>query len=472
MCYSPIVHADCPCNEVVSIRNRVIGVVPKPSILAIVNLRQTLRRMARYLGVVTPIERDVFYKAYAGSKRRAYEAAAASLDEYPINRRDSRIDMFVKCERINPCEKRNPDPRPISARNKRYVLSIGVWLKPLEHRLYKCKFGFRSRIIVKGMNPTARATLLYKKLGWFDEPICVSLDCSRWDKHVSMELLMLEHAFYNSKCNDPELAKLLSWQLVNRCRTRHGIKYVARGRRMSGDYNTALGNCLLMTTMVITAMEHTGLHYDVMDDGDDCLLILEKRDENVLKMLPTVFLTFGQELKIENVATTPEQVLFCQSKLLYMDPGWKFVRNPVKVLSNASTGFLKLRDARLRRKMLYAVGICELTLNLGVPVLQTFACKLMKLGMECDVRQLLDNAPDYQDMAYRVRGLTLVKDAQDVKVATRLSFTRAFGMSVREQVDTEMVITQWNPDVFDEYEVPYDICHELGVAMDISLTGL
>lgn len=466
-------HAECPCNEVISIRNRVIGVVPKPTPLGLSKLYHTLKQMRRCVGPVSPISYSEFYQNYTGSKRKAYEEAAKTLGAYPICKRDSQINMFVKCERINPIEKVNPDPRPISARNKRYVLSVGVWLKPLEHQVYKSRFGFRSRVIVKGLNPTERAKLLVRKWSQFDSPVVLSIDCSRWDKHVSRELLLLEHGFYNSRCNDSELAKLLSWQLINRCKSRTGIRYTVCGRRMSGDYNTALGNCLLMTAMVKAYMDPLGIHYDMMDDGDDCLIIVEKKDEHMLIDITNSFLQFGHEVKLENRAECLESVVFCQSSPIEIRPqSWKFVRNPVKVMSNATSGFLKLRNVSLRSKMFYAIGSCELALNIGVPVLQEFALKLISLGTPVDVHKLLDNSSDFQDMAYRVRSVPLDQVPVEITETARLDFMTAFGITVQEQYDIENVIRRWNPDIFSEYEIPHCYLRELRIAADISLTGV
>jgi len=427
--------------------------------------------MARTIKPVQPLTYEEFFSNYAGSKRRAYESARDSLNIYPIAKKDAQINMFVKSERINPIVKCNPDPRPISARNKRYVLEIGRWLKPLEHAVYKNKFGFPSRVIVKGMNQVQRANLLIRKTERFDEYVVFSLDCSRWDKHVSYELLQLEHSFYNSKCRDPLLARLLSWQLINRCKTRNGIRYTTRGKRMSGDYNTALGNCLLMTAMAINVFDAIGIKYDIMDDGDDCLIIIERRDMHRVVGLPSVFLDFGQELKVENKAYNLESVVFCQSSPVNVQGTWKFVRNPYKVLSNSTTGFIKLRDQRMRRKMFYAIGSCELALNVGVPILQALALKLISLGVVCDVRKMLDGNPDFQDMAYRVKGYALNVRPNIIDTTTRLSFMNAFGITITEQLDIETVIELWNPDIFDEYEVPVDYCHILRCAMDCSSTG-
>jgi hypothetical protein len=427
--------------------------------------------MSKFIEPINELSYEDFYADYRGGKRKAYEQAAFSLTQYPVEHKDSYVSMFVKCERVDPITKNNPDPRPISARTKRYVLSIGVWLKPLEHVVYRNKFGYPHRIIVKGMNPFERAKLLVKKMAHFDEPIVFSLDCSRWDKHVSKEMLQLEHGFYNSCIGDPQLARLLSWQLVNRCRSRCGTNYIVNGRRMSGDYNTALGNCLLMTAMTINIFKSVGIHHDIMDDGDDCLVIIEREDMHKIRNIAACYLDFGHEVKIEHIAHEIESVIFCQSSPVYDGANWRFVRNPWKILSNATTGFLKLRDPKLRKKMLYAIGVCELSLNYGMPILQDFCLKLMSLGEECDVREVLSSDPNFQDLYYRTKNVPLNPKVSDITTATRLSFTNAFFVTHGEQLDIESIIRNWDPDIFDEFELPYDWLVTIRSAADVVLSG-
>jgi len=207
---TPSVHADCICNEYISVCNRVLGKVPKPTPSAIISLRRTMKSMLKYMQPVVPITNEEFIEPYTGPKRKGYLQAAKSLEADPINAFDARVKCFVKCERINMIEKDNPDPRMISYRSKRYVLEVGKYLKPLEHQLYTKKFWLKSRVIVKGLNPTERAKLLVKKMERFQQPLVLSLDCSRWDKHVSPEMLKLEHWFYWRLTRSKYLRWLLS----------------------------------------------------------------------------------------------------------------------------------------------------------------------------------------------------------------------------------------------------------------------
>lgn len=48
---------------------------------------------------------------------------------------------------------------------------------------------------------------------------------------------------------------------------------------MSGDMNTALGNCMLMCCLIISYLESKNIKYDFINNGDDAVLFLERKHE-------------------------------------------------------------------------------------------------------------------------------------------------------------------------------------------------
>jgi len=242
---------------------------------------------------------------------------------------------------------------------------------------------------------------------------------------------------------------------------------------MSGDYNTALGNCLLMTAMAFNVFQSLGIKYDIMDDGDDCLIIIDKRDRSKLDCLPQRFLDFGHELKVENLAEYIEDVRFCQSAPIYDGVRWRFVRDYKKVLANAATGFAKLRDVTQRRRMLYAIGVCELSLNRGIPVLQELALKLISLGERPTegVKEYLDKDPLFKDLSYRVRNINLCEQGEEIAIQTRWSFYRAFKLTNAQQEMMEDTLRDWRPDIFATDLLPFDQAATERLPDDIVLAG-
>jgi hypothetical protein len=296
--------------------------------------------------------------------------------------------------------------------------------------------------------------------------VVLSLDASRFDKHVSLELLEIEHSVYLMCNNDPEFRKLLSWQLYNSGITTQGIRYYVRGRRMSGDMNTALGNCLLMLLMCVAIMEPLRVQFDLLDDGDDCLLIVERRDlARTREVLPGGFTDCGMTIKIENVASEMEMIEWCQARPVQVGSGYRFVRDPSKVLSTALGGSKYFTSTGGRARLVNSVGLAELALNRGVPVLQEFALALIRnSGTDAVMTwQAIDSL--YFRLKYELEEMHL-HDLSTVRAApitdtTRLSFFKAFGIGVDDQLAIEHALSTWQFNIDGEVELPseFDNAH-------------
>lgn len=450
--FVPFMHHDCIHNQLVAVHNRVCGRVPVPTSDGLARLKVAARRVAALLPITTPEDYYVMPMRYGGSKRTRYLQATDEVMAQGVSKGDSTIKMFVKSERLQPDEaKPNPDPRAIQFRNAKYCIELARFLKPIEEHLYALSgvgVGVpETRCIAKGLNQVERAELLARKMAFFDDVVVVSLDASRFDQHVDREVLKVEHWIYLQCCHDNFFALLLEWQLDNTCFSSRGMKYKVSGKRMSGDMNTALGNCIVMIVMLIASMGWCR-KWDVLDDGDDVLVLIERRDLEKVKGLGKPFLDYGHELKVENVASVIEKVVFCQSQTIEFEEGrYKMIRNPWKVLSCALTGVKYFNQAGARAKLLYSIGLCELVLGLGVPVLQSFALAILR---NCGVDRQLDLPPDGSLMSrvkreLRTLGLkTLTRvDPQPVRMCARISFELAFGMSVQEQIRVESKLDGW-----------------------------
>lgn len=410
----------------------MIGYVPAPTrVEPLVNIAH---RLGRGLHVQPPIPFSEVGNYFTGRKRTKYHEAAMTLYTRPCVRKDAFINAFVKAEKITDPSK---DPRMIQFRTARYCAEISTYLKRLEHSLYQLRgeqVGFgHGRLIAKGLNQIERAALLRRKLDAFQSPIVRSLDCSRWDQHCSAELLGVEHVAYLAAIPDERFAELLSWQIRNIGRTSGGIVYKCLGGRMSGDMNTALGNCLLMIILLADISERTGWSFDILDDGDDCLFICEK-DLNV-ERLPALFLDYGHELKLENETADFSKILFCQSKPVFDGIGYKFVRRPDRVLGYGITSIRNVQHAKAQAKLVYTMGLAELALDVGVPVLQEYAVMLMRCAGTTQTLNLDDDGL-LARMRREVRTIGPLRKLKprQITLEARLSFAEAFGISPWEQV--------------------------------------
>lgn len=449
--YRPNCHQGCVWNEYISIHNRVCGLVPVPTSHGLTDLARVAGRIAKRLGVVPSQDINLLPMHYSGAKRTRYLQAVEDLRMYPITPRDAAIKAFVKAEKTDFSSKENPDPRMIQARSMRYNCALAQYLKPVEERIYRYTRPENPDTLVFGkcLNQVERAKLLKKKMAQFKKPVVVSLDCKRFDQHVAKEQLKIEHRVYTSCNRSAEFSRLLRMQLQNKGITASGIKYVTDGKRMSGDLNTASGNCTVMFIMVEACMEKLRIfHWDCLDDGDDCLVIMESKQLNWFKRrCETIFLSYGHEIKVENVAYNIVDVEWCQSKPIEYAPGlYKFVRKPNKVLSGACTGNTHWHQGD-RKSYMHTIGLCELVLNVGVPVVQEFALALIRNANTDKVLELSDN----DSLMYKVRKEMrlynmnqLVKlRAQPITLEARMSFEQAFGWPVSLQVEYEDRLRGW-----------------------------
>lgn len=432
-------HNNCLCNEEISLRNRVLFNTPQPTLDFARSARELAHRIGSYLGRHVPADGEWIQK-YSGRKLTMYRNAAADLLIEPFSRRDRYIKSFIKPEKISDPHR---DPRTIQARSPRYNLVLGNYLKPIEHRLYNIK-GHRNlrkwlpsgRLIAKGLDLRARAYLCRRKFHQFAQPVCFSIDASRFDAHVSQTLLEIEHSVYK-RCypGDRLLQQVLDLQLVNRGHTSGGIKYVCPGGRMSGDMNTALGNCLLM--LIITAVTMRSLGYqpnqwNMLCDGDDTLVFLDRRQAARFEaQFAERFARAGMTIKLEGKAHDLHEISFCQGRIVECADGLKFVQQPVRSMSRSLVSTRHYQHLKGVDKILSMIGHCELAINMGVPVLQAFALSMIRNSGGATPAQSYSGRIWKAQREWKAHGGIVTP--LPITMAARLTFEQAFGIDLFEQ---------------------------------------
>jgi hypothetical protein len=319
---------------------------------------------------------------YSGVKQAAYVSALSSMmmDYTEVS---SSINAFMKVEKVE-IAKLDTNPRAIQYRGKQYNLCLGQYIKAIENALYVQKFQ-GVHIFAKSRNVIQRASDIKRLWEVFGEDtVCISIDCSRWDQHHSYELLQLEHMFYTSLIDDPLFKRLLLKQLKNRGKF-HGAfhtrcKYLVRGLRMSGDSNTALGNCVTMYLLLCAGLR--GFNFRMYDDGDDCLVFIHKKDLECVKVrLKTFFAQVGHNLKLETIAYTIQQVRFCKSGLINYGDIDCMIRDPMKSLA---TILISKRNPLAPGFKQYLSGVARqmLVVNRGVPVVEVLCRRILSFGFD------------------------------------------------------------------------------------------
>jgi len=360
---------------------------PKPSHLtfstALKEVHEFFRNRVPY---ANPLTARQFAESYQARRRTRYEQACDSLILNPISRKDANIDAFVKAEKYNFTAKQNPAPRIIQPRNPRYIVESGRYVKPIEKKIYKLIDElFGAPTIFKGLNADDRGRALHGHWLDFKRPVAIGLDAKRFDQHVSPAALRWEHDIYKLFYpRDKFFAKLLDWQTVNRgfARCVDGVvKYTVHGCRMSGDTNTALGNCLLMSSMVYSYLVSIGVRGKLANDGDDCVVIVESSDVKAFQSgLHDYFIKLGFYMEVEEPVYVFEEIEFCQSHPVWVDGAYRMVRDPRVAISKDCVALKPLDDLRIARRWLSAVGQGGMHLTGGIPVWQDFYQKFIDLS--------------------------------------------------------------------------------------------
>lgn len=401
-----------------------------------------------------PIQRREFPYLYdEPRKRNLYLRAVESLERAPLTIRDSYVEGFNKWEKTNFTEKPDPAPRVIQPRDPRYNVEVGVYLKPIEHDVYhaidqlferrpNASSGAHKRTVAKGHNFARRGRILSEKWKRFRRPRGLLFDAKRFDQHCSVQALLTEFQVYLGMFSPSvgrRLEMLLRWQLRTHFvgRTDDGVvKFEKRGGRCSGDMNTALGNVILMCLMFFAYLDTLGIDYELYDDGDDSVLIVELEDvQTVLDTYFQFFLDLGYTMKLGRVATCMEEIEFCQTHPIYDGVRWTMIRNPHVALAKDCISTLPCDNPKVVQGWLAAVADCGEAIAGKIPIWDAFyrAYRRLSKGRKAlRLPEILDSGMYWTSKGMRRRFGAISDEA-------RLSFWRAFGL----QPSFQMAIEQW-----------------------------
>jgi len=343
-------------TSLMSIKRRVLMVVPTPEIkhplfIRCLTYAKKLSRKCSHIKIKSLDDiADFIVEKYGSVKRKNYLAAVNSLRINPeLTRYDSNVTAFVKLEMLPLTPNKSLKARIIQARQPKNVsvtdpprwLVYNMIFKNLEHYVYNSKRLFNelddTQEIAKCLNPTQRAYILTKKIDSIPDPYAIPWDGSAFDAHVNSDLCGIERKFYyhylklsGNTHHANQFMRYFQWQIDNNVSmtTSDGgrIKYKVKGNRMSGDWNTSIGNIILMCLMTVSILDYLGIpksSWRLLDDGDDCMLIVSKPYVSMLcKQLSDLFLVFGQEVVVEkpiNCTHNFEKINFCQSRPVRVD---------------------------------------------------------------------------------------------------------------------------------------------------------
>lgn len=348
---------------------------------------------------------------------------------------DSFITMFIKAEKTESLTKANPVPRLVSPRTPIYCMALAKFLRPAEHVIYAAVNGmWGSETIMKGYNAEEIGNIVSNKWRKYNNPAAIDLDANRFDQHVSTQALRWEHNIYKNMYEGQdrtELSRLLGMQLKNQiiCRTSDGytLKCVSKGGRMSGDINTALGNCLLMSSIIHAFKRRHHINCDLLNNGDDCVIICEKEDVKYIEQHIGAFcLDFGFSLKVGEIVSTMEHISFCQTNPVWRGDQYVMVRNPRTALAKDCIMLVAPTGQSHFDRWRSTVGIGGRRLTDGLPVFPNFYKCIARGSRKYRENKLIGNI---YDTGFWRLGERMVTQERPVTNETRLSFWTAFGIS-------------------------------------------
>lgn len=344
-------------------------------------MEEQIERLARALGRTnrTPVRK--LLEGRTGRRRKRFYEGARRYHQNGVEQKDSIITEMQKLEFYEQSKIADKEDRGIQFRSVTYNVALAQYLHQIEERLIGTHYlGFHP--VAKGLTPAQRCERLFAFAELFDEPEFYSIDHARFDAHVHEWLLRLEHKVYLYCCRKhPELVRLLRMQRKNKGYTKGGIRYKIRGKRMSGDINTGLGNTILNLCMLLAWLQASGVtKFRILLDGDDSVVIIEKSDIAKLIPIEEFMLQLGMETEMTH---TPDiwKVDFCQSRpvLLPTENGPRpvFVRNPLKVITTMGRTAEKRDDVTMQMVM-RSSALSELAIAPGAPITNRLARRVLE----------------------------------------------------------------------------------------------
>ncbi|UHM27700.1 MAG: RNA-dependent RNA polymerase [Fushun tombus-like virus 1] len=324
---------------------------------------------------MTPIR--VLLEGRTGRRRKRFYEGALQYVQFGVAYGDSKITEMQKLEFYEDGKLQGKEDRGIQFRSVCYNVALARYLHGVEERLIGTHY-LGHHPVVKGLTPRERCQRLFKFASEFEDPVFLCADHSRFDAHVNVELLQEEHAVYKRCCpNTREFRQLLRWQLKNNGKSKGGIIYKMRGKRMSGDINTGLGNTVLNVCMLAAWLEFNGCKkYRLMVDGDDSVIILSRREYERFQVgIVEFMLKLGMETEMD-VVYDIWKVDFCQSRPVLLPDGPTFVRNPFKVMTTMGRT-AERRDDLTMQMVMSCSALSELAVAPGAPVTNELARKVL-----------------------------------------------------------------------------------------------
>lgn len=252
-------------------------------------------------------------KSYNEERKKQLQRAYDSLLGHPPTKKQcSHIDSFVKSE----CYLEWKYPRMINSRSDAWKAFAGPWISACEEIVYS-----HYKEFIKHTPVPERPVLIQglKKAGrrFF------ATDFTAFESHFRPEVMeACENALFRHLLRGWSHVELVCRTNAgeNRMRTRSGVSATVKGRRMSGDLWTSLGNGFTNLMLVKYIVHCKGGELEGFVEGDDGIF------STTVEITAKDYEQLGFTIKVEEV-DDPTTASFCG--LVFADSG-QIVRDPVK----------------------------------------------------------------------------------------------------------------------------------------------
>jgi len=354
-----------------------------------------------------------------------------------LSNNDGFLKMFIKVEKMAESEGEpySKAPRAIQHRSYEYLyvlkkrqLAFSLWAKTVDSLWNHQPF---NTVFTKTYNNPELAVMLKKYWDEFDSPVAYCLDHSYYDGRKERVSLEEEHRLWLGMFgNTAQHRYVLRMQLANRAFSKGGIRYKYSARRASGEWTTSDGNCADNAAMLDAWCTHSGFsRFFIFVNGDDSIVMLDSSEEH--KALPMSFFSrMNQITKLDKRAYDFREIEYCQCSPCRIRGRWQFVRKPFRVMSRCS--YTTYEYLRVLDRYLAGVGLCELAVNVGVPMLQAWSVFLILQSHFNKPLGCVDKIPARLSM----NTITIA----DVTPEARADFAVAFGIQPYEQLRFERAV--------------------------------
>jgi len=320
---------------------------------------------------------DQFIGKYAGPKKLNYLEANEIRKREGFKPSHAHIRAFIKYEKD--CRELKPDriPRVISPAGFVYLLETGIYITPVEEKIYEAiNMIFGYRVVAKGLNYDTLADLTVGHWRSFLDPVFIDLDVEKLDASIFPEALKWTHSIVSlcyPKGERDRIMELLAYQLqsIVKGRANDGsFSYRVRGTLTSGQMNTSLVGVLVVTSILYPLCKRFNIK--LVNMGDDCRLIMERRvmpglgrliNERCAKFCMIVTMDKGDNLF---------KTQFCQTQLIETAKGIRTVRILKSAISKDSTCIDDIRVPHKLAAWMLAVGQGGLATHGGLPIFDAF----------------------------------------------------------------------------------------------------